>query len=206
MPLRDVIAAALSRPAGKVVDGPVRDIINEILAERGYASPAEVAALRDEADALRAQLAALQASVASVTEQLGAIQSQVTELQARPVPAPAPAAAPAAEGLDHSLLAPTIPAAPETPLSERAASVDAAVAAGQCKVPGCAESPHRDGFCTAHAEAWRAGRLPGFVSPEGLVSVSGQPRQIAPDHAGAVYAIKDGQVRIGEHSVPSVAY
>ncbi|MFT4976960.1 MAG: hypothetical protein ACI8S6_002865 [Myxococcota bacterium] len=199
MPLRDVIAAALSRPAGKIVDGPVRDIINEILAERGYASPAEVGALRDEADALRAQLDTLQTTVEGISDQLSQLQGQLTTLQKAPAAAPASAT-------DHSLLVPAVPAAPATPLAERAAEVVASTGRGDCKADDCGVATWRDGFCVSHAEAWRAGRLPGFVSPEGLVSVSGQPRRIAPGFSGALYTVESGQVRVGEQLVPSVAY
>lgn len=200
MPLRDVIAAALSRPAGKVVDGPVRDIINEILAERGYASPAEVAALRDEADALRVQLDELHSTVQQLSEGLSGLTEQVAEIQKAP-----PVAAPRSV-IDHAVLVPDVPAAPEAPLAERAAASEAALEQGTCRADGCDAQAYRSGFCILHAEEWRAGRLPGFVSPEGLVSVAGQPRRIAPSHAGAVYSVVGGQVRVGEDTVPSVAY
>lgn len=199
MPLRDVIAAALSRPAGKVVDGPVRDIINEILAERGYASPAEVAALRDEADALKAQLRALQGSVEDVQEQLAVLQLAVSSLQAAP-PVSAPTSA------DPSPLIPSIPPVPDMAVEDRQLEAESSAIQGLCKVSGCNEPCWRDGFCAAHAEQWRAGRLPGFVSPEGLVNVLGEPRRIAPTFAGALYGVEQGQVRIGTEMVPSVAY
>ena len=64
MPIRDILAAALSRPAGRVVDGPVRDIVNEILADHGYASPAELAALKADADGLRGRLGSVDARLA----------------------------------------------------------------------------------------------------------------------------------------------
>lgn len=197
MPIRDVIVAAISRPAGKVVDAPVRDIINEMLSERGYASPAEVAALRDEADALRGQLDALQGAVQDISSQLEAVQGQLSELQQRPAQA-APA--------NHAVLVPSIPAVPQGSLEQRQSEAVVATEQGQCLVDGCTEPARRDGFCTAHAEQWRAGFLPGVVSPEGLVSVDGQARRIAPGHAGALYAVVDGQVHIGDQSVPSVPY
>lgn len=197
MPLRDVITAALSRPAGKVVDGPVRDIINEILAERGYASPAEVAALRDEADALRTQLGALQGSVQDIQAQLVTLQQEITSIKNAP-----PSSTPPSSGTPG----PLEPTAPDSAVEERELKAASAASQGLCRVAGCGQSSWRDGFCAAHAEQWRAGRLPGFVSPEGLVSVLGKPRRIAPTFAGALYGVERGQVRIGAEMVPSVAY
>jgi hypothetical protein len=198
MPLRDVITAALSRPAGKVVDGPVRDIINEILAERGYASPAEVAALRDEADALRTQLGTLQGTVQDIQTQLATLQQELASLKDAP-----PSSTPPSSGTPGSSLEPTDP---DSAVEEHALKTASAATQGLCKVAGCGRSSWRDGFCAAHAEQWRAGRLPGVVSPEGLVSVLGKPRRIAPTFAGALYVLERGQVRIGAEMVPSVAY
>ncbi|MES2639322.1 MAG: hypothetical protein V4850_07550 [Myxococcota bacterium] len=53
MAIRDVFASRLAGPAGRVLDAPIRDIVHEILREHGYASPAEVQALRDELRDLR---------------------------------------------------------------------------------------------------------------------------------------------------------
>ena len=52
MPLIDIVSAALSGPAGRVLEGSVRAIVAEVLQDRGYASPAEILALRDELQAL----------------------------------------------------------------------------------------------------------------------------------------------------------
>ena len=198
MPLRDVITAALSRPAGKVVDGPVRDIINEILAERGYASPAEVAALRDEADALRTQLGALQSTVQGIQTQLETLQQELASIKDAP-----PSSTPPSSGTPGVSLEPTDS---DSAVEEQALEAAPTVSQDLCKVGSCGQPSWRDGFCAAHAEQWRAGRLPGFVSPEGLVSVLGKPRRIAPTFAGAFYGVEQGQIRIGAEMVPSVAY
>ncbi|MEL6347287.1 MAG: hypothetical protein AAFV53_29495 [Myxococcota bacterium] len=184
MPLRDILKAALSGPAGKVVDAPVRDIVNEVLAERGYASPAEVAALREETDRLQAQVQKMQA--------------RLDALEKRPVNPPA-------ARLSVSL-APDVPAPPETPLEDRVQWVASSAQQNLCKVIGCGKAAYRDGFCVEHAAAWRAGRLPGFVSPEGLVSINGEPRRVAPSFAGQPYADRNGQVQIDQFTVPSVGY
>ena len=64
MPLTDILSAALSRPAGKVVDGPVRDIVDEVLRDKGFAGPAELRRLQDDLAGLRKDLASLTSWVA----------------------------------------------------------------------------------------------------------------------------------------------
>lgn len=107
MPLSDVLAAALSRPAGHVVEGPVRTIVTEILQDHGYASPAEVQAVRDQVEALARRVAALEgvlsegkaaaeataAEVARLQEALGVAEERAAEAQALAMAADARSAA-----------------------------------------------------------------------------------------------------------------
>jgi polyhydroxyalkanoate synthesis regulator phasin len=60
MPLVDVLRAALSKPAGKVVETPVRDLVDEILRDHGFAGPADVAKLRQEIAELQYRVAVLE--------------------------------------------------------------------------------------------------------------------------------------------------
>lgn len=60
MPLVDVLRAALSKPAGKVVEVPVRDLVDEILRDHGFVGPAEVAKLRQEIAELRDRIEVLE--------------------------------------------------------------------------------------------------------------------------------------------------
>ncbi len=156
MPIRDIIAAALSRPAGRVVDGPVRDIVNEILADHGYASPAELAALKVDADSMRGRLSGVDARIAELESAAAALQDSVAalreELSRRPAESPAV----------RPSLAPAVAAPPAEPLEERQAWAERSVEQGSCKVLGCSERTHRSGFCVSHAGDWRAGRLAGW--------------------------------------------
>jgi hypothetical protein len=203
MPIRDIIAAALSRPAGRVVDGPVRDIVNEILADHGYASPAELAALKAESDGLKGRLGGVDSRIAALEAAAAVLQDSVTalrdELASRP-------AAEAAEAGPRPSLIPEVPDVPAEPFAERQTWAARSVEQGTCKVMGCAEATHRDGFCASHAGDWRAGRLGGFISPEGLVSVSGEPRLVDPALAGLAYAVEGRVVQIDGRQVPTVGY
>ena len=60
MPLVDVLRAALSKPAGKVVEVPVRDLVDEILRDHGFVGPADVAKLRQEIAELQDRVAVLE--------------------------------------------------------------------------------------------------------------------------------------------------
>jgi polyhydroxyalkanoate synthesis regulator phasin len=60
MPLVDVLRAALSKPAGKIVEVPVRNQVDEILRDHGFAGPADVAKLREEIAELRDRVAVLE--------------------------------------------------------------------------------------------------------------------------------------------------
>jgi hypothetical protein len=200
MPIRDIIAAALSRPAGRVVDGPGRDIVNEILADHGYASPAELAALKVDADSMRGRLSGVDARIAELESAAAALQDSVAalreELSRRPAESPAV----------RPSLAPAVAAPPAEPLEERQAWAERSVEQGSCKVLGCSERTHRSGFCVSHAGDWRAGRLAGFISPEGLVSVAGEPMLVDPSLAGRAYAVDGRVVQIDGRRVPTVGY
>ena len=81
MPLSDVLAAALSRPAGHVVEGPVRTIVTEILQDHGYASPAEVQAVRDQVESLARRVGALERALEEGREAAAAAAAEVGRLR-----------------------------------------------------------------------------------------------------------------------------
>jgi hypothetical protein len=88
MGFSDRIADRLSRPAARVLDGPIRGIVHDLLKEAGYASPAEVDALREEARALKAQLERLDKKAAELAGMLekgraGKPDAKLAESEAR---------------------------------------------------------------------------------------------------------------------------
>jgi hypothetical protein len=66
MPLVDVLRAAFSRPVGKVVEVPTRDLVNRILEDHGFAGPADVAKLRQEIAELRERVGILEHRLATL--------------------------------------------------------------------------------------------------------------------------------------------
>lgn len=141
MSLTDLFASRLSRPAGRVLDAPIRDIVHEVLKEHGYASPAEVQALRDEVRDMRGRVDGMEKRLADLQHLAEQARAEANlARQARASEAPVPAAAP-------STPAPA-------PLS--------AAPRGGCQVPGCNETVRSKGFCSAHYQQWRRGTLAGF--------------------------------------------
>lgn len=97
MALKDIVVAALSHPAGQVIDRPVRELVDEVLADRGYAAPDEVQALRDAAaslermvtrlservEAAEAAVEGLRATVSGLEEELSSAEAQAADAEIR---------------------------------------------------------------------------------------------------------------------------
>jgi hypothetical protein len=80
MPLTDILAAALSRPAARVVEAPVRELIHEVLTDLAYASPEDLQALTGRARAAEAAVDALQIRLAAAEAAVGRLESRVDQL------------------------------------------------------------------------------------------------------------------------------
>ena len=62
------LASLLGKPNLKALEAPIRAIVHEVLREQGYASPAEVQAIRDDARDLRARLDQVEARLAEAVK------------------------------------------------------------------------------------------------------------------------------------------
>ncbi len=198
MPLKDVVIAALSRPAGRVVEAPVRDLIDEALKDRGYASPAEIARLEGELGSLRAQIQGLPAKLSALEAEIARVSGEAAALRE----ALGRAEAAATEAREKAEQAEARAAEAERRLSELS-SATPAVSAGPspCKVEGCARRAAERGFCRPHLLAWKAGRLPGFVSPEGLLALGSGAGRVPLALAGEPYREQGGQVLVAGQPV-----
>ena len=76
----------------------MRAIVTEVLQDRGYASPAEVQALRDELAGLRQALERLTGEVQSLRGEAAHLRDQAEALRAAPAASAPAASAPAAAG------------------------------------------------------------------------------------------------------------
>lgn len=63
MPLSNVFQAAFSRPMKRFLDQPVRELMEEVLADHGYASPGEVAVLEEALNEAQRQVAIQEAKI-----------------------------------------------------------------------------------------------------------------------------------------------
>lgn len=73
----DLVAKAVSRPAGRVVEAPVREIVEEALRHANLVNPQDVQAVRTELTKLTAQLHELRNQLGALTDAVKAVQSEV---------------------------------------------------------------------------------------------------------------------------------
>ena len=222
MALFDSFASRLSRPAGRMLDAPIRDIVHELLNEHGYASPAEVQALRDELRGLRGRVDGLDRKVTELAGIADAARAEASAARAAAAsPAPHEHAVPA-----HEHPVPTHEHAPDAriaaleariaELEARPAAVSAAAEApapapaeapaaaapaplsadtrGGCKVPGCDEALRSKGFCSAHYQQWRRGTLKSFVTADGTALVDGRVVHLPKGTIGGLVTLQGDQL------------
>lgn len=206
MPLLDALFTRFGRPAGRALDPTIRDIVHAVLKEHGYASPAEVQALRDEVRDMRGRVDGMQRRLDDVVRQadevrgaaaqsvsdsahghadaIAALREQISELQAQlsaPRAVATAAAAPAATVATPAVVAPApLEAAPR----------------GDCKVDGCDAAVRSKGFCSPHYQQWRRGSLKGFAGPEGHVMGVEGVEQVSAEFAGGAVTVVSGKVHV----------
>lgn len=207
MALFGSFASRFARPAGKVLDAPIREIVHEVLREHGYASPAEVQALRDElrdlktrvdglgrtvgelsavAEEARAEAAAARAEATRpfptpvADPRIGALEARVAELEAALEAATIATAA-------ASAAPPVEPPAAEEPEHSNGPRVG-------CKVDSCPEAVRSKGFCSAHYQQWRRGTLKGFVTAEATILVGERIVHLPKDTIGEAVRVDSGKV------------
>jgi 3-methyladenine DNA glycosylase/8-oxoguanine DNA glycosylase len=76
MPLTDVVQAALSRPVARALEGTLRELIEEVLQDHGYASP-------EETDRLRHALREAEDRLGEQSRRLESLESLADSLEAR---------------------------------------------------------------------------------------------------------------------------
>ncbi|MCK6525945.1 hypothetical protein L6R49_31465, partial [Myxococcota bacterium] len=119
------------------------------------------------------------------------LEAQLAELRVAPAveaPAQAPAAEPSPAELDED--------------------DDAAGRRGRkslshlhCKVAGCTENHRSKGFCGKHYQAWRRGRLDGFVGPEGAVRDGDAAWRVDPRFEGEPVEVSGATVTVNGATV-----
>ncbi len=186
MPMTDIFAAALSRPALMALDGPLRNLIRAVLEDGGYASRVEIQELTDALGSLRSERAVLSGRLDQLDAQLTALDEQL--LATRTLAAEAEARAGAAENRADRLEA-------------RLAELEDGGGA-----PGGSVQATRSGMAVPDYHRWMAGRLPDVVSPEGLLTVGGVAARVEERFAGRPFAMSAaGTVQIDGEDVPFTA-
>jgi outer membrane biosynthesis protein TonB len=88
MAILDLFAGIVSGPAARVVEAPVRDLVDEILRQQDIARPQEVAQLKREIQGLSKDLAGMVSTLENVQKALEALQSKADKPKAAAEPAP----------------------------------------------------------------------------------------------------------------------
>lgn len=199
MRLSDLLSRLSPRPNGRALEAPIRAIVHEVLKEQGFASPAEVAALRSEAAGLKSRLESLDARLAELVKAAEAARAEARA--ARDEAATAKLAAAAEPDPRIAALEARVAELLARPAAPVAAAPLSAEPRGSCKVPGCEQTVRSKGFCSAHYQQWRRGTLKGFVGLDGAAEVDGKVVHVDPEHAGRPIEAKDGRVLVDGHPV-----
>lgn len=178
MPITDVFASRLAGPAGRMLDAPIRALVHEILREQGYASPAEIQALRDAARDLAARLARAESRLGDLTNGQEATLTELKAAREALAASRAELVAAVAQGAG--------PAAAAAPAPAATAAVAPLTAAPRiaCGVADCDGLVRSKGFCSAHYQQWRRGTLDGFVGQDGHVRVGKRTVRVSDDFEG----------------------
>ncbi len=190
-----------------MLDAPIRDIVQQVLRESGYASPAEVQGLRDEARDLRGRLDAVDRRAADLVRmledarsELSSVKAEAQSATARPVASDPRVAA--LESEVASLRARVAELAVRPVAAPAAAPAVTAVPRGGCKVSGCAEVVRSKGFCSAHYQQWRRGTLKGFVGLDGTATLEdGSAVTVPASYAGGAISRKGSGLVVEGRSV-----
>ena len=173
MAILDMVAGLVAGPASRIVEAPVREIVDEVLRQQRVASPQEVARLRSEISSLTSELSKMAGKMSD-------IQSTLDTLSA--------AGKPAAKAKKETVAKETVAkkAAPKKAAPKKAepkkAKAKAKAATSEkkrgrpskadagCNVKGCNGTHRSKGLCSKHYQVWRRGAQEGLVGPEGLAS------------------------------------
>ena len=209
MAIVDLLAGIVSGPASRVVEAPVRELVDEILRQQDIARPHEVAQLKREIQGLGKELEGLVGKLESIQKALDGLQTK-----SEAAPAKKAEAKPAAKKAPAKKAEPK-PAAKKAPAKKAASKTPAKKTPGKrgrpsladlgCKVKGCNGKHRSKGFCSSHYQQWRRGRLEGFVSAEGLASKGKVAVQVDKKYSGEAVVFsgkgKDLKVKINKESV-----
>ena len=90
MGVKDLFARVVSGSAGRVVETPVRDIVQEAFRQAEIPSPQELQAVRAEVSRLTAEVHALRNQLSALTDVVKVQQEQLERAEAERARAPAP--------------------------------------------------------------------------------------------------------------------
>lgn len=186
--MRELLSRLLRRPASRVVEAPVRELVHDALSGQDLPSAADLNAVKHDLERANVEIQELAGRVDALGQTVESLRAERDALLAEKAAAraapPAKKKAPSAKKEAPPPKKKAPPAKVKTPAKGAAASSPRA-----CKVPDCAESPKSRGFCKTHYATWRRSGLDGFVGPEGLIDHGGQALRVSMKHQGKAVAV-----------------
>jgi TolA-binding protein len=193
----DLFSSVVSRPAGRLLEGSVRTLVNDLIRDHDLASAAEVDTLRRSLRQLEGRADDLQGKLDAAEGEVAELRSALKRADERLAEARGALDAANASMATHSH--DPAPSAPAQPAAAEPTPVPAAPEAPEgCRVADCTNKHRSKGFCSPHYQRWRRGTLPGFVMPDGTVQVGDKARKLGKKHAGLPYEVVDGKPVLGE--------
>lgn len=208
----DILTNVVSRPAGRVVEGPVREIIDDALLEHQLASSQDLDRLRSEMEQYRSRLEDLEARLSQAEERADTLVDRLAEATQRADDAEdrmfesqtrAEQLEDELEALQERLRGADSSPAPASP--KNGASPDSPARRRGCKVPDCDRTHRSKGFCSAHYQQWRRGTLEGYVTPQGVVADGPRRFRVDESLAGLPFTlsgrVEDRVIRVDKQTV-----
>jgi ABC-type transporter Mla subunit MlaD len=149
MSFADRIGSLMGGPAGRALEGSIREIVQQVLREQEDSTGDALRELRSAAREARARVQGLETRLTQLEGQLAAAHASLEQLREALRAAEERASQPAAA-------APPPVTATSTFAAEGPAGAQAQAG---CQVKGCAQPVRSKGYCSAHYQQWRRGTL-----------------------------------------------
>ena len=184
--ISNFMLANLAERLTPLLQTPVEDIVYEILDRKGLPTRSEIRDLKNRLERIDEEVKKLNEELARYREMEPAPEAAPAEavVVEEPAEQPAPADEPA----------------PVEPPKKRRGRPPRQGPPPICHVDGCDLPVRSKGFCAKHYQAWRRGRLSGFIDPEGMLLLDDKGLKVKVDKRygaeAATFTLADDKVLV----------